>query len=323
MKIIGDILGAIVDAILGLIANLISLIAYGIELISYWITSAFIGVEPVRKIIEGLESTSSENMIKTQLSGVMESIALSLLAIFFIMELVSKSMSVHRITFEAVIVVLLKLVVAKMIVVNSWEILTVLRNVGMSFVADIGNATSAPAAPDYEASSGFIAALIRVIVAIIGLLSVIITVFVINIILLMRMVEIYIMTAVAPIAFATLANDSLKSAGKKFFLSYAAVCLQGGVILVVLFVGQVLMTQTTNNDPFSTNLSGAAGSAVTNVTNKITGTSDADKAGIKSNDLGGLQKSLASSISHGIAPIVMGLMVGKSKAMANSILGAG
>ena len=341
MDIIADIVGWIVDAILGFFALLISAVAYGIETISYWLMRGFLGVGPVFNILNGMEAGSGvPGKLEAALGTTMKSVALSMLAIFFVMELITKSISVHKITFEAVIVVLLKLVVAKMIVTNSWTILALFREIGMSFAEDIKTAAQlagSPAVPGFTLSSNIITAIIRVLVALIGLLAVFVSIFVVNIIVLMRVIELYIMTAVAPIAFATLANESLKSAGKKFFLSYAALCLQAGIIIVIVYVGELMMTDVLTAT-WHTNLGNAAKNWVNNRSDSTSAAGDVTPTSgpsggnertenMVSNDktkeaVNELYGSLATSISHGIVPIVIGILVGKSKGMANTVLGA-
>jgi hypothetical protein len=49
-----------------------------------------------------------------------------------------------------------------------------------------------------------------------------------------RMIQIYIMMAIAAIPMATMANADLSSVGKNFLKSFAAVCVQGTLIYIVL-----------------------------------------------------------------------------------------
>ena len=49
-----------------------------------------------------------------------------------------------------------------------------------------------------------------------------------------RMIQIYVMMAIAAIPMATMANADLSSIGKNFLKSFAAVCVQGTLIYIVL-----------------------------------------------------------------------------------------
>jgi len=56
----------------------------------------------------------------------------------------------------------------------------------------------------------------------------------VNIVIIIRFLEIYIRLALAPIALATLAEEETSSIGKNYFKSFAAVCLHGVLILLML-----------------------------------------------------------------------------------------
>ncbi len=63
-----------------------------------------------------------------------------------------------------------------------------------------------------------------------------------DIIIIGRMFEIYIMTAIAAIPMATLGNADASSIGKNFLKSFAAVCLQGALIFIVLALFNFLLS---------------------------------------------------------------------------------
>ena len=67
-----------------------------------------------------------------------------------------------------------------------------------------------------------------------------------------RMIQIYIMMAIAAIPMATMANADLSSVGKNFLKSFAAVCIQGTLIYIVLnmygtLVGSIASTTEFTN----------------------------------------------------------------------------
>jgi len=67
-----------------------------------------------------------------------------------------------------------------------------------------------------------------------------------------RMIQIYIMMAIAAIPMATMANADLSSVGKNFLKSFAAVCVQGTLIYIVLnmygtLVGSIASTTEFTN----------------------------------------------------------------------------
>lgn len=67
-----------------------------------------------------------------------------------------------------------------------------------------------------------------------------------------RMIQIYVMMAIAAIPMATMANADLSSVGKNFLKSFAAVCVQGTLIYIVLnmygtLVGSIASTTEFTN----------------------------------------------------------------------------
>jgi len=64
-----------------------------------------------------------------------------------------------------------------------------------------------------------------------------------------RMIQIYVMMAIAAIPMATMANADLSSVGKNFLKSFAAVCIQGTLIYIVLnMYGTLVGSITTSID---------------------------------------------------------------------------
>jgi hypothetical protein len=57
---------------------------------------------------------------------------------------------------------------------------------------------------------------------------------IINIIIIGRMIEIYVMMAIAAIPIATIGHSEMGSIGKNFLKSFAAVCMQGALIYIIL-----------------------------------------------------------------------------------------
>lgn len=72
----------------------------------------------------------------------------------------------------------------------------------------------------------------------------------INMIVIGRMIEIYIMMAIASIPLSTFGNTELSSIGKNFLKSFAAVCVQGVLIYIVLnMYGTLVAGISTTFDP--------------------------------------------------------------------------
>jgi hypothetical protein len=57
---------------------------------------------------------------------------------------------------------------------------------------------------------------------------------IINIIIIGRMIEVYVMMAIAAIPIATIGHSEMGAIGKNFLKSFAAVCMQGALIYIIL-----------------------------------------------------------------------------------------
>lgn len=86
------------------------------------------------------------------------------------------------------------------------------------------------------------------ILIIITALIMLITTVVASLISTVRMVELYIYFAVAPIPLATFPSDELSQIGKNFLKSFAAVSLQGVLIIIVLNMFPVLATSISTSE---------------------------------------------------------------------------
>jgi len=67
-----------------------------------------------------------------------------------------------------------------------------------------------------------------------------------------RMIEIYLMTSLAPIPFATVGNKSISHVGQNYFKSLIAIAFQGFLILVCIAIYAVLVQSiATSGDPIA------------------------------------------------------------------------
>jgi hypothetical protein len=87
---------------------------------------------------------------------------------------------------------------------------------------------------------------------------------IINVIVVGRIIELYVMMGIAPIPLATLPNAEISGVAKNFLKSYAAVCLQGVLIYLVIAMFPLLFANSTMGDvsdaaDFSKSLMTAAG----------------------------------------------------------------
>lgn len=89
---------------------------------------------------------------------------------------------------------------------------------------------------------------------------------IVSVIVVGRMVELYVLMSVAPIPFATFPNAEMSGVGKNYLKAFAAVCLQGVLIYIVvamfpLLFGNATMGDISDPNNFSESLMTAAGYA--------------------------------------------------------------
>ena len=116
---------------------------------------------------------------------------------------------------------------------------------GISSIISSGSVSSGldlPAVIDEINGMGIGAQLGMLIELVIVKFGVFIILGIVDIICIGRFIEIYVMIAIAPIPIATLPSQELSSIGKNFFKSFAAVCVQGILIYLVVSFFPVLIS---------------------------------------------------------------------------------
>jgi hypothetical protein len=179
--------------------------------------------------------------LTTNIHNIILPISYSLLAVFFIIDLLGKCTNLEVMRWHNVIKSLIRLAVGKMIVTSSLYFLNSIYKVAVGIIikaSSVGSINIVENDSSYimEAIEGmgvlerlsFQANLAPYIV----ILQVVkIAVF---IIIYARMIEIYWRIAISPLALATIGTDSTKNIAKQFLQGYVAVCLQGLLIVISL-----------------------------------------------------------------------------------------
>lgn len=182
-------------------------------------------------------------------------VGLMVAATFLLITLVEKAVLFQLATLENVAKMFFMFVVGKVILENSFEILGWLYQVVAGLIGDLGTIPSGGATnADIQAMADKIDAM--------GLFSRIafmaegIPLSLINSLLKLvitaaaygRLVEIYVFTAVAPLPLATLVSETHANIAKRFLQGYIAVCIQGLVMLLAMFIFQGLQLQAKGDD---------------------------------------------------------------------------
>ncbi len=180
--------------------------------------------------------------------------AIVLCTIFFLIDFFSKSLHLQWVTWENVLMLFLKLTVAKVCVDNAEWITTTIYNgfcsLGSSITESDLTASFLPDVPELYSyfltdaeveklgNVSFFLNLDSLMMAtkvnIIGWIMMIVLILS-NVVIIGRMFELSVYTLIAPIPLATLACEGLQDVGKNFLKSYAAVCIQA-LVLIIMFL---------------------------------------------------------------------------------------
>jgi hypothetical protein len=211
-----------------------------------------------------IELLTNDSLLQTATSSVPDLVSaikgtsLTLCVMFFLIDFFTKTLNLQWVTWENVLMLFIKMVVAKVCVDNSEFFTTMLYNGFNSFVnaiggtvaqysfidtSDWGNATqyfvssSQAAQIMNDTDAGFLnfqPLLLNLQISIQGLIMKIIMI-IANVVVIARLFELTVYTLVAPVPLSTFACDSLSDVGKGFLKSYAAVTLQS-IVLAIMFI---------------------------------------------------------------------------------------
>lgn len=173
-----------------------------------------------------------------------EGVALVLVSMFFAIQLCNDAMLLKIQSYEQVFKLFFKFILAKVIVQNARGIMGILFNGFNAIAAGLGETnygflssfgvSDLITKPD---SSGFLNVnyLIKYVETLPTFLILLGACWVINLVLIGRIFEIIVYTVISPIPLATFAGEGWHDSAKAFIKSYAAVCLQGLVVIVMFY----------------------------------------------------------------------------------------
>ena len=186
---------------------------------------------------------SSITIIDTAMTAV-EGVALVLVSMFFAMQLCNDAMLLKIQSYEQVFKLFFKFILAKVIVQNAKGLMGILFNGFNAIAAGLGEAnygflssfgTDAIIAEPSEAGFLGLNYLVKYLETMPTFLILMGACWVINLILIGRLFEIIVYTVISPIPLATFAGEGWTDTAKSFVKSYAAVCLQGLVVIVMFY----------------------------------------------------------------------------------------
>lgn len=186
---------------------------------------------------------SSITVIDTAMTAV-EGVALVLVSMFFAIQLCNDAMLLKIQSYEQVFKLFFKFILAKVIVQNAKGIMGIIYNGFNAVAASLGeqnygflSAFGTDALVVKPSNAGFLNLnyLVKYLEAMPSYLILMAACWVINLILIGRLFEIIVYTVISPIPLATFAGEGWHDIAKAFIKSYAAVCLQGIVVVVMFY----------------------------------------------------------------------------------------
>lgn len=178
--------------------------------------------------------------------GAVQAIALALLVLFFLVGMVKTCGSFAELKKpEHVLKLFVRFVLAKAAITYGLELMLAFINIVQGLMATIMSAAGfsladGAALPDEMVtaieSAGFLESIPLWAVTLLGGLFITVLSFIIILTLYGRFFKIYMYTAIAPVPLSTFAGEPSQSVGKSFIRSYAAVCLEGAIIMLACII---------------------------------------------------------------------------------------
>lgn len=178
--------------------------------------------------------------------GAVQAIALALLVLFFLVGMVKTCGSFAELKKpEHVLKLFVRFVLAKAVITYGLELMLAFVDIVQGLMATIMSAAGfalgeGAALPDEMVtaieSAGFLESIPLWAVTLLGGLFITVLSFIVILTVYGRFFKIYMYTAIAPIPLSTFAGEPSQSVGKSFIRSYAAVCLEGAIIMLACII---------------------------------------------------------------------------------------
>lgn len=178
--------------------------------------------------------------------GAVQGIALALLVLFFLIGMVKTCGSFAELKKpEHVLKLFVRFILAKAAITYGLELMLAFVDVVQGLMATIMSAagfsaTEGAALPEEMVtaieSAGFLESIPLWAVTLLGGLFITVLSFIVILTVYGRFFKLYMYTAIAPIPLSTFAGEPSQSVGKSFVRSYAAVCLEGAIIMLACII---------------------------------------------------------------------------------------
>lgn len=182
----------------------------------------------------------------TNINSAVQAIALGLLVLFFVVGMVKTCGSFADVKKpEHAVKLFVRFILAKAAVTHGMELMsaifTIIQNTISTIMVASGIGTSTMTSlPDEMVTTiencGFWESIPLWAVTLIGSLFITVLSFIMIMTIYGRFFKLYIYTAIAPVPLSTFAGEPSQNVGKTFIKSYAAVCLEGAVIVLACVI---------------------------------------------------------------------------------------
>ena len=181
--------------------------------------------------------------------GALLAIGLALLVLFFVVGVVKTCGSFTEVKKpEHALKLFIRFAIAKGVVTYGLELMIALFDIGQGVIRTIMNASGFGGTDDILLTDelieaiegcGFFESIPLWAVTLIGSLIITVLSFIIIMSVYGRFFKLYMYTAIAPVPLATFAGEPTQQIGKSFLKSFAAVCLEGAIILLACIIFSV------------------------------------------------------------------------------------
>lgn len=198
------------------------------------------------------------NVVK-DIHGAVQAIGLGLLVLFFVVGVMKTCGSFAEVKKpEVALKLFIRFAIAKGVVTYGLELMIALFNIVQGLISQIMTAAGMGTATRTVLPStivtaiedcGFFESIPLWVVTLIGGLFITILSFIMILTVYGRFFKLYIYTAIAPVPLSTFAGEPSQQVGKSFIKSYAAVCLEGAVIVLACIIFSLFAASPPKVDP--------------------------------------------------------------------------
>lgn len=198
------------------------------------------------------------NVIK-DIHGAVQAVGLGLLVLFFVIGVVKSCGNIAELKRPEIAVKLfIRFALAKAVVTHGLELMLALFSIVQGLISRIMTASGFSGAnntvlpqsiKDAINNTGFFESIPLWAVTLIGGLFITILSFIMIMSVYGRFLKLYMYTAIAPVPLASFAGEPSQSMGKAFIKSYAAVCLEGAIIVLACIIFSLFASSPPVVDP--------------------------------------------------------------------------